>query len=82
MAEQDHCPYLKKLLAKYDRNGDGKLTKEDFQKVIEETGSSDHAQHLLDAFDAADVNKNGVLDADEVQKIFSAHRSHAHGHNH
>ena len=82
MAEQDFCPHLQKLLKKYDKNGDDKLTKEDFQKVIDETGSNGHAQHLLDAFDNADINKNGVLDAEEVQKIFSAHRSHEHGHGH
>ena len=67
---------LKGLIKKYDKNGDGKITKEDFQKVIQEGGHTDRAQHLLDAFDVADANKNGVLDAEEVRKLFRAARPH------
>ena len=66
---------LKELIKKYDKDGNGKLTKADFEKIVQEGGHTERAQKLLAAFDAADVNKNGVLDADEVRKLFIAARS-------
>ena len=67
---------LRALLKKFDKNGDGKITKEDFQKVIAEGGHTDRAQQLLEAFDKADANKNGVIDADEVKALLAAARQH------
>ena len=66
---------LKELIKKYDKDGNGKLTKADFEKIVQEGGHTERAQKLLAAFDTADVNKNGVLDADEVRKLFRAARS-------
>ena len=66
---------LKELIKKYDKDGNGKLTKADFEKIVQEGGHTAQAQKLLAGFDTADVNKNGVLDADEVRKLFRAARS-------
>ena len=67
---------LRELIKKYDKDGNGKLTKADFEKIVQEGGNTQRAQKLLAAFDTADVNKNGVLDKDEVKKLLKVARDH------
>ncbi|CAF1298414.1 unnamed protein product [Didymodactylos carnosus] len=60
------------LYKTFDKNGDGKITVEDVQLLLQEIGFGFVSKHLAKAlFDLVDLNRNGVLDFHDLIALTS-----------
>jgi len=57
---------MKKIMAKFDLNGDGNVDDEEKSKVVDQFTKDIEAGEIPDGFNALDRNKNGKLDAAEA----------------
>ncbi|MBL8225818.1 MAG: EF-hand domain-containing protein [Chromatiales bacterium] len=63
--QAEASPELRIAFARYDEDGDGRITFGEFVLLLAELGDElSHPEKLL-AFDATDTNGDGVIDYDE-----------------
>src|SRR6202008_2696629 len=71
---------LKDLFSKIDADGDGKITKDEFEKALD-AGGTNTAQ-ADDVFGKLDKDGNGSVSMDEMSSALKGGRGHHHGHHH
>lgn len=59
----------KHIFSKYDRNGDGRIDKEELKKEFKNLGARFPAWRAYRAFKHADVNGDGVITLDEINLL-------------
>ncbi|KAF3439970.1 hypothetical protein FNV43_RR18248 [Rhamnella rubrinervis] len=63
------------MLRAMDGNGDGFIDMDEFMEAVERTtgsgssGSEEEEDHLMDAFDIFDIDRNGKISAQELQLV-------------
>lgn len=71
---------LKDLFSKIDANGDGKITKDEFENALGAGGSN--VAQADDVFGKLDEDGDGSVSLDEMSSALKGGRGHRHGHHH